>query len=123
MEEMISVCGLLRCMPYEQGRQALPTTMFDKENDELMDKAHSAILLCLSNDVLCEVVKKDTTTKLQLKLESLYMTKTFTNCLYLKKQLFTLQMKQGTPIKDHLDEFNKTIMNLRKIDVRIDDEG
>ena len=50
------------------------------------------------------------------------MTKTFTNCLYLKKQLFTLQMKQGTPIKDHLDEFNKTIMNLRKIDVRIDDE-
>ena len=64
MEEMISICGLLRCMPYQQGREALPTTMFDEEKDELMDKAHSAILLCLSNDVLSEVVKKDTTTKL-----------------------------------------------------------
>ena len=31
-------------------------------------------------------------------------------------------MKEGTSIKDNLDEFIKTIIDLRNIDVRIDDE-
>ena len=45
-------------------KEALPTTMFDEENDELKEKAHSVILLCLGNEVFHEVVKEDTTAKL-----------------------------------------------------------
>ena len=55
-----------------------------------MEKMHSDILLCLGNEVLREVVEEDMTTKLWLKLESLYMTKSLTNHLYLKKRLNTL---------------------------------
>ena len=55
-----------------------------------MEKVHSDILLCLGHEVLCEVVEEDMTTKLWLKLESLYMTKSLTNHLYLKKRLNTL---------------------------------
>ena len=43
--------------------------------------------------------------------------------VYLKKRLFNLKMKEGKSIKDHLDEFNKTTMDLKNIDVRIDDKG
>ena len=38
-----------------KGRKAQPTTMSDEENDELMEKAHSAILLCLGNEVFREI--------------------------------------------------------------------
>ena len=87
-----------------------------------MEKVHSDILLCLGHEVLHEVVEEDMTTKLWLKLESLYMTKSLTNHLYLKKRLNNLQVKEDKSIKDHIDEFNKTIMDLRNIDIRNDDE-
>lgn len=51
------------------------------------------------------------------------MMKSLTNFLYLKKWAFTLQMKEGTSIKDYLDKFNKIVMDLKNIDVRIDDEN
>ena len=105
-----------------KGIEALLTTMSDEENDELMEKTHSAILLRLGNEVLREITNEDIVAKLWLKLESLHMTKSLTNRLYLKKWLYTLQMKGGTFIKDYLDEFNKIVMDLRNIDVRIDDE-
>ena len=47
-----------------KGKDALPTTMYDEEKDELKEKTHSAILLCLGNKVFREAEKEDTTTKL-----------------------------------------------------------
>lgn len=56
--------------------------------------------------MLCAVVEEDIAAKLFLKLETLYMMKSLTNRLYLKQNLYTLRMKKGTPIKEHIDEFN-----------------
>ena len=50
------------------------------------------------------------------------MTKSLTNKLYLKQRLFTLRMKEVMSIKNHLDELNIILMNLKNIDVRIDEE-
>jgi len=72
--------------------------------------------------MLSQVGEEDSAAGIWLKLESIYMTKSLTNRLYLKQRLYTFRMKEGTPIKDHLDELNRIIMDLKNIEVVIDDE-
>nr|GEW85394.1 retrovirus-related Pol polyprotein from transposon TNT 1-94 [Tanacetum cinerariifolium] len=89
---------------------------------DVYKKAHSALLLCLDNKVLREVNKEDSIAGVWLKLETLYMTKSLGNKLYLKKKLFTFYMPSGKKLSKHIDEFNTLIGDLVNIDVDIDDE-
>ena len=57
-----------------------------------------------------------------VKVRNLYTTKSFSNKLYLKKQLYGLRMKEGTVVLDHLNFFNKVISELQAVDVKIDEE-
>ena len=50
------------------------------------------------------------------------MTKSLTNKLLLKQRLFRLRMQEGTPLRDHLDKLNKILLDLRNIDVKVEDE-
>ena len=74
------------------------------------EKERSMILLCLADDVIIEVSNKETAIGLWLKLESLYMTKSLTNKLLLKQHRFTLQMQEGTQIRDHLNQLNSIML-------------
>ncbi|GJR68564.1 hypothetical protein Tco_0014629 [Tanacetum coccineum] len=89
---------------------------------DVYKKSHSALHLCLNNKVLREVNKEDSAAGVWLKLETLYMTKSLANKLYLKKRLFTFYMHSGKKLSKHIDEFNKLIGNLANIDVDIEDE-
>ena len=42
--------------------------------------------------------------------------------LLLKQRLFSLRMNEGTPLRDDLDQLNKILLELRNIDVRVEDE-
>lgn len=104
------------------GKEKKPATMTEDQFDEIDEKALSTVQLCLSNEVLREVVKETTTAGLWLKLESLYMTKSVTNRLLLKSKLHDLKLDDGKPLKPYLDEFDSIIMDLQNIDVKLDDE-
>lgn len=105
-----------------EGERKLPNTLTETQKKELMNKAHSAIILCLGDRVLREVSKEKTAASIWLKLEHLYMTKSLANRLYLKQRLYTLNMQPGTSIEDHMDEFNRLILDLENIEVKIDDD-
>jgi len=104
------------------GKLKKPASMTDDQWDELDEKAFSSIQLCLSKEVLREVVNETTAAGLWLKLETRYMTKNLANKLRLKECIYTIRMVEGTPIQSHLDEFNSIILDLENIDVKIDDE-
>ena len=99
-----------------------PADMTDAKYASQDEKAHSTILLSLSDEVLCEVADEETASGVWKKLEKLYMTKSLTNKLLLKQRLFSLRMKEGSALKDHLDALNSILMDLKNVDVKIDDE-
>ena len=50
------------------------------------------------------------------------MTKSLTSKLILKQHLFSLRMHEGMDLRDHLDRLNSIVLELRNIDVKVEDE-
>ncbi|KAL6128855.1 hypothetical protein ACLB2K_072208 [Fragaria x ananassa] len=91
--------GLLKEL---KGASALPTTLSDEEKEDMLERAHNAIMLCLSDEVLREVPNETTALSLQL--------------------CFVFRMSEGTLVQNHIDEFIELISDLTNMDVKIDDE-
>ncbi|KAK9067917.1 hypothetical protein SSX86_012028 [Deinandra increscens subsp. villosa] len=105
-----------------KGEASLPAGLTEEKKKETMDKAHSALILCLGDRVLREVSKETTAGGVWMKLEQLYMTKSLANRLYMKKRLYTFKMASGKSLEDHIDEFNRIVIDLENVDVTLDDE-
>ncbi|GJU59405.1 zinc finger, CCHC-type containing protein [Tanacetum coccineum] len=116
----------MRALMVQQGCDAaLETLLADMEAGKktaLMKKAYSTLILCLGDRVLREVTKETSAAGIWTKLSSLFMTKSLINRRYLKKKLYTYYMSPGTKLGDHIDEFNKLILDLANIDIEIEDE-
>lgn len=85
-------------------------------------KARSGIHLYLMNEVFYNILNENSVTKLWLKLKILYIKKSLLNCLYLKQKLYTMRMKKGIGIFEHLNEFNKIIYQLTSIESKFEEE-
>ncbi|GKD92962.1 hypothetical protein Tco_1372799, partial [Tanacetum coccineum] len=101
---------------WEAALEVLPTDMDTKVKAGLNKKAHNTVILCLCNKVLREVIEETTAMGFWSKLETLYMTESLANKLYLKKKLYTFYMSVGRKISEHIDKFNKTVLNLANIE-------
>jgi len=104
------------------GKSKQPYNITDNEWAKMDERAISAIRLCLADDVLFNIVSETTTAGLWTKLEKLYMTKSLTNRILLKRQLYSLGMKEGTLIANHLNAFNTLLVQLQSIEVKIESE-
>jgi len=105
-----------------KGESSLPTTMPEKEKKDLIEKAKSTIILCLGDKALREVAREPTTATIWLKLESLYMTKSMVNCLFLKNQLYSFKMTEERMLSDQIIDFNKILDDLENLEVKMEDE-
>ena len=103
-------------------KASVPGSVTEFERKEMEMKAHSALQLSISDEVLCSVIQEKTAEGLWLKLEGLYMTKSLTKRLYLLQRLYQFRMKEGTSVEDHIHELNTTIMELRNVDEIVKDE-
>ncbi|GKB85021.1 hypothetical protein Tco_0957293, partial [Tanacetum coccineum] len=84
----------------EAAREVLPADIEAQTKAELNKKAHSAVILCLGNKVLREVTEETTAAGVWSKLE-----------FNLKKKLYTFYMPAGRKISEHIDEFNKIVLD------------
>ena len=76
------------------GKSKQPYTMTDDEWSGIDNRALSGIRLCLADDVLFNIVSEKTAAGLWTKLEKLHMKKSLTNRILLKRQLYSLRMKE-----------------------------
>jgi len=112
-----------KCEKTLKGEGALPVTMSQTEKTEMVDKARSAIVLCLGDKVLREVGKEPTAASMWSKFEYLYMTKSLAHRQFLKQQLYSFKMVESKAIMEQLTEFNRILHDLEIIEVHLEDAG
>ena len=68
------------------------------------------------------MTKKKTTTELIVALSGMYEKPSANNKMHLMKKLFNLKMAKGTPVTQHLNEFNTITNKLSFVEIDFDDE-
>jgi hypothetical protein len=107
MHDLLVQQGLVKVL---LGKSKNPVTISDEEWEEIDVRALSAICLCLADDVMFNIVSEKTTSGLWMKMESLYMMKSLKNKIFLKRQLYSVCMMEGTKISNHLNTFNTLLV-------------
>ncbi|MCO5603317.1 hypothetical protein L7F22_057466 [Adiantum nelumboides] len=94
--------------------------MDEDEWNEMDELALSTIMLALTESVYFNVVDEVLAYDAWTKLSGLYKKQSATSQVYWLKKLVDLKMKEGTPISNHLNEFNTIYSELSAQGVRFD---
>ena len=92
----------------------------DEKKRQIQNKAHSTLILSLNDSILREISEEKTALGIWNKVEALCMKMSFAHRLFLK---YTFSMREGVSIQEHIDNFNKIILDLEGVEyVKITDE-
>ena len=69
----------------------------------------STIRLALAPEIKHNVLKETTQKALWEKLKNIYASKSLTNHLCLKMELYQLKMEMGGDLHDHINKFNQLV--------------
>ena len=100
----------------------MSSSLSDKEKSDILKRTRNTIVLTLSDQILRKVVKEKTAAEMWSKLEQLYMTKSLSNRIYLKKKFYGFKMDENKSIDENINEFTKLIFDLEILEVEVDDE-
>lgn len=76
----------------------LPKSMPATERNEMLKMANNTIILHFNDNPLRQVLKETLATGVWSKLESLYITKSLTNRIYLKVKFFLFKMQEDQAV-------------------------
>lgn len=80
------------------------------------------IEMCVVDNVLENVILKKNAKDMRNRLEKIYIRKSMSKRLIIKKQLFKLEMKEGHDLNKHINLFKVLVHNLKRIDVILEEE-
>ncbi|VFR03036.1 unnamed protein product [Cuscuta campestris] len=98
-----------------------PSDMKESEWSTILKKAVNTIRLALSPQIKVTVLK-ETPKKLWETLESKFASKTLTNRLMMRMDLYSLKMEEGGSVFDHINKFNEQVSRLLNAGETIKDE-
>ncbi|KAG9446485.1 hypothetical protein H6P81_012613 [Aristolochia fimbriata] len=89
----------------------------------LLDRRALAVVrMSLTQSVAFNVSKEKTVKDLLTKIGGVYEKSSASNRLFLLRKLVYLRMSEGTPIADHLNDFNKLWAQIEAVDLKFDDD-
>lgn len=111
--------GLARAL---KGKDGKPEKMKDEDWVDIEEKCVSTIRLNIADNIINNVGDEDFAPKLWEKLEKLYLRKSLTTKLNLKRELYRLKMEEGGNLMEHMNVFNGLLDQLAKAAVKIEEE-
>ncbi|GKC92164.1 retrovirus-related pol polyprotein from transposon TNT 1-94 [Tanacetum coccineum] len=99
-----------------------PAEMKDDVWKTMQKKASSTIRLALAPEIKYSVLKEKTPKDIWDKLTNIYASKSLTHRLFLKMELYSLKLEEGSNLHDHINSFNQLVCQLANVDDAIKDE-
>lgn len=98
-------------------------TLKPEEIEEMKDIAFSTIILYLAVNVLRQINDAKSANVVWTQLNAIYLTKSLTNKLYIKKRFFGFKIDSSKDQEHNLDEFNRILLDLSNIGETMSNEN